>query len=449
MAGRRHSDRPPGPTGHWLFRNTEDYDADRVGFLRRCQQTYGDTFSFDAKTIVVNDPGTVHELLGRTNEDFISESVPLAERRDLERLAHDAQVWMAARRAGWRGLNRAVATAHAGRMLRILDATLAGTAGTEVEVGPVMETFFGQAVADFCLGSDGAGIPAIVAENADAIHPLAASSLLLPSWLPLPKVRRFLRARKRTLTALTELIERRRAAGPGPERPRDLLDVLLREPALTPLQVQRLLRGIMLAAYGVPAAAMTWTVRELAARPDLYRQVVAEAATWDGQPTPPPVSELPFTEALVKEVLRFRPPTWLIGRTVRRETELAGWRLRPGDEVMFSPYLIHRDPRWWPEPDRFDPGRWLDGKPAPRRHTYLPFGAGPRVCVGLQLGMIQIVTATSRLAQRFDLSAPAAAESRPRFEGLLVPAGLRARFRDRSSPRGRPALPMTHRGTPA
>ncbi|GAA0536261.1 hypothetical protein GCM10011581_24020 [Saccharopolyspora subtropica] len=191
---------------------------------------------------------------------------------------------------------------------------------------------------------------------------------------------------------MTERIRRRRARPPA-DHPRDLLDVLLavREPELTELQVQRLLRGIMLAAFGVPATALTWLVWSLATRPDLHRRVAGEAAAWQDAAAPP-LSALPQTEAVV-EVLRLWPPTWLIGRTARRETTLGEWQLRPDDQVMFSPYLMHRDPRWWPDPDEPDPDRWLDPARTPKRHTYLPFGAGPRVCVGTQLGMIQLVLA--------------------------------------------------------
>jgi hypothetical protein len=81
--------------------------------------------------------------------------------------------------------------------------------------------------------------------------------------------------------------------------------------------------------------------------------------------------------------------------------EYGGWRLRAGDSLMFSPYLIHRDPRWWHEPERIDPDRWPAGRPPHTRHAYLPFGAGPRVCLGTYLGTLQLVPATSRLVHRY------------------------------------------------
>lgn len=92
-------------------------------------------------------------------------------------------------------------------------------------------------------------------------------------------------------------------------------------------------------------------------------------------------------------------------------------------------YLLHRDPRWWPEPDRFDPDRWLPGRSPHRRHAYLPFGAGPRVCLGTQLGMTQLSLATCWLVQNFTIRLPAAgARAVPDFRGLLAPRGLTAAF---------------------
>jgi cytochrome P450 len=398
--------RAPGPKGHWLFGNSEDYDRDRIGFLRRCHQQYGDVFSFDARTVVVSSPGQVHALLARTNEDFLAENAPFAGRVDTERMAADAELWTAARRTGWQGLGRRVADAHVERLRRIfLDCVGDG----EHDVLATMIGFFARATADFCLSRDAGGVPEALAENAAAIDPLSRSSLQVPPWWPSRRVRRFTRSRRELLALMTELVRRRRESG---ESAHDLLDVLLapREHPLSDLQIERFLRGIMLAALGVPATALAWIVYELSTRPGLAAKLDDPA----------------YAEAFVKEVLRLWPPTWLIGRTVRRETELDGLRLKPGDQVLFSLYLLHRDPRWWRDPDELVPERWLGGR-APVRHTYLPFGAGPRVCVGTQLGLRQLTLAASWLAgMRID---GPAGEVTPDFGGLLTPRGLAVSLR--------------------
>ncbi|MGW0192921.1 cytochrome P450 [Nonomuraea sp. NPDC003201] len=416
------SERPPGPRGHWLFGNTEEYDRDRNGFLERCHREYGDVFSFDARTIVVSSPDQVHALLTRTNRDFLAENSPLAGNTDTERMAADAELWTTTRRAGWQGLHRRVAQAHAERLREIFLKTVGDG---DIDVLATMADFFGRATADFCLSADAEGVPETLAENVAAIDPLSRDSLQLPPWWPSRKVRRFARSRKRLLALMTDIVRRRRHAGDPTVQ--DLLGVLLApgDQQLSDLQIERFLRGIMLAALGVPAAALTWIVYELSTRPDVLARLEAEAASAGEVPV---MGDLPYTEAFVKEVLRLWPPTWLIGRTVRHGTELDGWRLKTGDQVLFSLYRLHRDPRWWSDPDRLVPERWLEPRAAPVRHTYLPFGAGPRVCVGTQLGMMQLTLATAWLVSGMNLARTQETAMVPDFSGLLVPRDLRVRL---------------------
>jgi cytochrome P450 len=117
---------------------------------------------------------------------------------------------------------------------------------------------------------------------------------------------------------------------------------------------------------------------------------------------------------------------------VLRPCRLGDWHLRPGLELMFSPYLVHRDPRWWPEPEQFRVERWLEGA-GPRTGTaYFPFGAGPRACVGARMATVQLVAATMHLATayRIEITAPAV---RTAPGALLLPKGLHARFTRRVS----------------
>ncbi|MET9249223.1 cytochrome P450 [Nonomuraea sp. NPDC003709] len=405
-----------------MFGNTEEYDRDRNGFLERCHREYGDVFSFDARTIVVSSPDQVHALLTRTNRDFLAENSPLAGNTDTERMAADAELWTTTRRAGWQGLHRRVAQAHAERLREIFLKTVGDG---DIDVLATMADFFGRATADFCLSADAEGVPETLAESVAAIDPLSRDSLQLPPWWPSRKVRRFARSRKRLLALMTDIVRRRRQAGDPTVQ--DLLGVLLApgDQQLSDLQIERFLRGIMLAALGVPAAALTWIVYELSTRPDVLARLEAEAASAGEVPV---MGDLPYTEAFVKEVLRLWPPTWLIGRTVRHDTELDGWRLKTGDQVLFSLYRLHRDPRWWSDPDQLVPERWLEPRAAPVRHTYLPFGAGPRVCVGTQLGMMQLTLATAWLVSDMNLARTQETAMVPDFSGLLVPRDLKVRL---------------------
>jgi len=423
MAGGR----PPGPRGHWLMGNIPAYEADRIGFLQRCHREYGDVFSFDERTIFVADPELVHEVLADPHGGFVTELAPFSSGRDLDRAARQAGSWMSARRTVWPGLNHSAAVAADRRTVEILDATLDCAAGGEIDVVAVMLEFTGHAIAEYCVGPDSTDVPELLSASIAATEPFVGASYRMPAWLPLRRHRRLVRLHRRTVDTLTAIVRRRRASG-APAPPGDLLAFLLdADPAMPDRTVMATLRTILMGGHGVPAAALASVVRELARRPGLVADLRDEADGSTGGDGSAPAARLPLAEAVVREVLRLYPPAWLMTRVARGAGSVGRWSLRPGDEVLLNAYLIHRDPRWWPRPETFDPGRWLTGQPAAGR-VYLPFGAGPRVCLGAALAMRQLTLATSRMAQRFAVESPNAASAAPLFSGRLAPAGLRARF---------------------
>ncbi|MEV0200105.1 cytochrome P450 [Nonomuraea sp. NPDC050691] len=419
--------RPPGPRGHWLMGNVVEYDRDRVAFLRRHHRDYGDVFSYDERIVFTIDPRLAHRVLTATNRDYVTEPAPFAGSSAPGEAGETIRAWMRARRVVRPALADSVGMGMDGRFVAILDAVLDRTAGREVEVLPVMLDLAARAVAELCLGEDAADVPESLADVHAALLPFEEAGYQLPTWVPLPRNRRFFRVHRRTSETLTGLVRARRAAHTRPSSG-DLLDVLLAaRPAMSEASVISTLWSVLIGGHGVPAAALTSIVRELALRPGLAADLADEA----GPPGGPaavgcPRARLPLAEAVVREVLRLCPPAWTMTRVACAAVDLGGWRLRPGDEVLSVPYLIHRDPRWWPDPDAFDPSRWHAARPAPG--TYLPFGSGPRFCLGAAAAMRQLTLATSRIAQRFHVRAPDAAAAEPAFCGRLAPAGLRAAF---------------------
>ncbi|KUN82844.1 cytochrome P450 [Streptomyces griseoruber] len=427
MARRERPSRPPGPRGRLLTGNTHAYEADRIGFLRRCHAEYGDVFSFDEQTVFVIDPEVTHQVLARTGESFVTELAPFDMRRDLDQATAQATEWMSARRAAWPGLNRSAAAASDHRTVEILDAVMADSAAREVDVLTTMRAFSARAIADYCFGTDAADVPGLLHEIIRATQPFTDSSYEFPAWLPIPRHRQFFRSYRRLSGGLTGVVRQRRAANAADPR-NDLLGLLLdADPDLPDDTVTSTLHSILMGGHGVPAAALTSLVWELARRPLLAGDLRDEANGPAGAGAPLSAARLPLAEAVVRETLRLYPPAWLMTRTARTTTALGDWSVSPGDDVLLNAYLIHRDPRWWQRPDEFDPTRWLNGRSGPGP-SYLPFGAGPRVCLGSTLAMRQLTLATSRIAQHFTIESSNASSVVPRFVGRLAPAGLRARF---------------------
>lgn len=384
---------------------------------------YGKTFRFDQGTVFTADPEMVHDLLVRTNTDFMADQSPFSARIDLQQAAADAELWMSVRQRGWKGLNRRVSIAHIVRLRQIFEDVIDPKLGTARSAMSVGGEIFSTAIVDYCLGYDSGKVLGFVSANTDALSGVAGFSTLLPEWMPTRKIKTFKAARKQLLDALESCVCER-ANLPSHREPNDLLDGLLQDPSLTQFQIQRFIRSLLLAAHGVPAAAMSWIISELLVTPDRIAYLRAEIDAYSDEQLMMGKNS-PRVEAFVKEVLRLWPPTWLLGRTALHSTTLGQWPIRPNETVTFSPYIIQRDPDTWEQAEEFKPERWLDGKAGPARHTYLPFGAGPRVCVGAQIGMMQLAAITSWLVRDYSLTAVSADGARPSFQGLLAPNDLR------------------------
>jgi cytochrome P450 len=162
---------------------------------------------------------------------------------------------------------------------------------------------------------------------------------------------------------------------------------------------------ILIAGFETTANLITWTFGLLSEHPEIEEKLHAEVDTALGGrlPTVEDFVSLPYTRKILTEVLRLYPPAWILHRRVGEEHEVGGYTLPVGASVLMFPYLVHRDPRWWPEPKRFDPDRWSDELERERQRSfqYLPFGAGPRMCIGEAFAWMEATVVTTTIAQRW------------------------------------------------
>ncbi|HEY7477191.1 MAG TPA: cytochrome P450 [Actinomycetota bacterium] len=210
-----------------------------------------------------------------------------------------------------------------------------------------------------------------------------AFSPLLPitERLPLPSTRRFHRARAVMDHSILAMIAERRATGAHGE---DLLSLLMTardaDVAMDDTEVRDEAMTLFLAGHETTSNALTWTWFLLSEHPDVATELHGEL---DGLPGRLDAgSAIPYTSAVVRESMRLYPPAWAIGRRAIEDHTADGVRIPAGSVVVVSPWLLHHDPRWWPEADRFLPERWLEIDVARPRHAYLPFGGGSRMCIG-------------------------------------------------------------------
>ncbi len=143
------------------------------------------------------------------------------------------------------------------------------------------------------------------------------------------------------------------------------------------------------------------------------------------------VSALPYTERVLKEAMRLYPPAWTTGREAGEDVEVGGWVIQKGAQILTSQWVVHRDPRWFPTPEGFDPDRWAPERARDLpRFAYFPFGGGPRICIGNHFAMMEAVLMLAIVLQRFriELLPGQRLELRPSVTLRQAGPGLRVRL---------------------
>ena len=229
-------------------------------------------------------------------------------------------------------------------------------------------------------------------------------------WIPTRAQRRSRRARAVLDALVYRLIaERRAAAEPGD----DLLGLLLTaEDAdtgarMSDAEVRDEVVTLLLAGHETTAVALAWTWTLLAAHPSAREALHDEVDALGETPAFDRLDALPLTRAIVAESMRLYPPAWTVGREAATDLELGGVPLRRGTTVLFSPYGLHRDARWWDDPLAFRPERFLAPAAPVHKFAYVPFSAGRRGCIGERFAWTEAVLVLATLAQRWRLEATA------------------------------------------
>lgn len=350
-------------------------------------------------------------------------------------LTSEGDLWRRQRRIAQPAFNRASVSALAGKMTaptaRMLDAwSQRFQVGDEFDIYPellgVAMEIIGETLFSLDLrGKVGASAHAFTVALE---HVSARGNQFLPIPLSWPTPGNIaLRKALRTLdTVVLDIIERRRAEGSQGD---DLLAAFLaaRDEQGAPID-PRLVRDevitFFLAGHETTALGLAWTFYLLAQHPEVMDRLQAEV---DGLGGRTPTAEdamgaLAYTRAVFQEVLRLYPPAWSGGRDIVADTELAGHRVQVGDRVLYVPYLMHRDPRFWDHPERFDPERFLNGRGNGRHKlAYMPFSVGPRMCIGNHFSLLEGTLVLAMIAQRFRFSLSPRARIEQEFQVTMRP----------------------------
>jgi cytochrome P450 len=239
----------------------------------------------------------------------------------------------------------------------------------------------------------------------------------VPMWVPLPRQLRFRRGRAELDRIVDQLVADRKAR-PGGRDGHDvvsrLIDSTQREPdpAVGRQRMRDELVTLLLAGHETTASTLSWTFHLLDTHPDVWERLHAEAVEvlGDRLPVYEDLHRLTYTATVLDEVMRLYPPVWLLSRRAQADDEVGGYHVPAGADVLICPYTLHRHPGFWTAPDRFDPDRFDPDRAGPSgatnrpRYAYIPFGAGPRFCVGNNLGMLEAAFVIAMVARELRLS---------------------------------------------
>ncbi len=400
--------RAPGPTNgpfgirHIYFCNTRP-----LAFYERLG-SYGDiaTFRmFGVRAFFVNAPELINAVLRDTGTRFRKHPRNMrALARGLGQglLVAEGDDWLTARRLVQPSFNQHALAAIVADAVPSVTAMLdRWSHKTEIELFAEMNRLTVDVAARALLGVElaaeaqhmGAAARALAESWAHATRQI----IPLPSWLPLPRQRQERQAIHYLRTAIDRIIRARRASGGG--RP-DLLSRLITAYDAAPgdpsANHERLIDQVLtlfIAAYHASTATLCWTFYLLARNSTVHGQVLDEIETVLGkrQPTIADLEKLPLTENVLKESMRLYPSAWeMFPREAVTATQLGDWQIPRGAWLILSPYVTHRDPRFFIDPLKFDPDRWSPSRLAeidPR--AYFPFGGGRHVCIGRDMAMAQ------------------------------------------------------------
>ncbi|MBF6542205.1 cytochrome P450 [Nocardia brasiliensis] len=480
--------RAPGPTGLDAFRVMTKIRRDPCSAFQELVERYGNVVRIDAsgqQFFLVNDPELVEAVfVGRQSnygKTLNAKVAAMALGNGL--LTNEGESWTRQRRIMQPLFARRQLDRFAEAMIDAAERTLARWAtrpdGDRLDVSVAMNALTldvtGPALFGGDLSDDAARVHEALVEILRCVGK-AMTSLL--TWLPLriPGVTpdsalRLQAPRWRKLDAAVGVLDdvvarliRERQDSRGDDR-HDLLGLLLDArdeagaAAMSPRQVRDELKTFLLVGHDTTAYSLAWTLLLLSNHPEARERLIDEVDTvlGDRRPTPADLDQLPWTSAVIEEAMRLYPPSWLIERQAVADDVLGGYHVPAGATVYVAPYLLHHDPRSWPNPEGFDPRRFLPehrqfvfpaadttANPLVRpRFSYLPFGAGHRQCIGLGFARIQAKLILAMLTQRytFDLAAGARVlpehtlTLRPR-DGLPMVLRRRAPAADAGAPLG-------------
>jgi cytochrome P450 len=393
------------------------FGADRLGFLRE-MASYGDIAHMQTRGLhfyLINHPELIQDVLVTHHRSFVKSRALQVARRLLGDglLTSEGELHLRQRRLVQPAFHRQRMAAYSQVMASYAEQTAerwqelgnGATVNMAQEMMRLTLAIVGKALFDADVEGEAAEIGQALTEALHAVNRLLLPGGELSEKLPLPASQRAEQARQRLDATIYRIIAQRRASA---QDRGDLVSMLLaaqdEEGGMSDGQVRDEAMTLFLAGHETTANALTWTWYLLSQNPAEERRLHKELdqVLAGRTPTLDDLPNLPYTRMVLSEAMRLYPPAYAIGRQVIEPYPVRDYVIEPGATVFVSQYVMHRDPRYWFDFERFDPNRWTPEAQARRpKFSYFPFSAGPRVCIGEGFAWTEGLLALATLAQRW------------------------------------------------
>jgi cytochrome P450 len=409
---------PPGPSRTVPGALLLGFQRDPIGVLMRLRREHGDVVQFrlgGERVVSITDPELIRDVLVTHHSNF-------RKSRGLERarrllgdglLTSEGEFHLRQRRLMQPAFHRRRINSYGETMVRYADRARGrwqpgATVDLHHEMMDLTLAIVGKTLFDADVEDEADEIGDALGNIIGQFNIFMLSLGEVLERLPLPSTRRFQRAKARLDDTIFRMIDERRRSG---EDRGDLLSMLIAAQdtegdgtGMSDQQVRDEALTLFLAGHETTANALTWTWYLLSQHPEIEARIHAEIdSVLEGRlPTVDDLPRLTYTRKVFSESLRLYPPAWIIGRRAINAYAVRDYTLPAGTVIIMSQYVVHRDPRWYPEPDRFDPERWTPEAQAARpKFAYFPFGGGPRLCIGEQFAWMEGVLLLATIGQQW------------------------------------------------
>ena len=410
--------RPPGPPSRFIVGRFPLLGSDPLAVFTGWAHEFGDMFYYRAGWIHVyflNHPDLIESVLISQSQNFAKDKVIQNSRWFLGQglLTSEGSEWRRQRRLCQPAFHRGRLSSYGQTMGAYSEEMMTTWPDGEVrDIHQEMMQLTMRIVAKVLFSVE-------VSEDAQKIaaalnllmrHTSGLRMIMPPPLrhIPLPALVRVKRAVHELDEIVNRIIRRRRASG---EDTGDLLSMLMSArdedgSAMTDRQLRDEIMTFLLAGHETTAVSLSWTWYLLSQHPEASQKLRQELNELLQGRTPQleDLLHLPYTDKVIKESMRLYPPAWSLARTTVKATEIGGYRIPVGANVVMSPWIMHRDRRFFENPEQFDPDRW-SGQAAQQlpRFAYFPFGGGSRLCIGASFAMMETNILLATIAQRFQL----------------------------------------------